>query len=354
MLKVYAPGRAELLGNHTDYNEGFVLSLAVNRGITLTGEARNDNRIILHDVSYMKTSYETTLDAIRPLKEPNWPNYILGVVAQYLKAGHKLGGFEFSITSDLPVGAGLSSSAALEISTALFLQKAFNISVDPLTTTKFAQAAEHQYAGVKCGLLDQISSLMSRENCATYIDCRTYEVKNIPLPAGACFIVANSGAKHALVGGEYNERRSDCEAAAHALGVPFLRDVTSSSLDAGRSKMSDRQYHRARHVVGENERVLAALEALKAGQLADFGKLMFASHESSIHNFENSCVELDALVASAKKFPGAYGARLSGGGFGGATINLVDPKQADAFIKHLGSLASECLVTPAAPGAHVL
>lgn len=353
MLKVYAPGRAELLGNHTDYNEGYVLSLAVNRGITATGQSRSDSKIILHALD-LKETYETTLDALAPIAKPMWPNYIVGVAAQYVKAGHRLGGFELSISSDLPMGAGLSSSAALEIATALFLQKAFDISVDPLTTTKYAQAAEHQYAGVKCGLLDQISSLMSKAGCATFIDCRTYQVKNIPLPAGASFIVANSGAKHELVGGEYNERRTDCEAAAHALGAPFLRDVTSAALEAGRSKMTDRQYHRAKHVVGENERVLAAEIALKAGKLAEFGQLMFASHESSRVDFENSCEELDALVASAKKFSGAYGSRLSGGGFGGATINLVDPAKTDAFIAHLGRLSPQCLVTPAADGAHLV
>lgn len=353
MLKVYAPGRAELLGNHTDYNEGFVLSLAVNRGITAIGEARSDSKVILH-ASDLKESYETAIDRLEPSKSPNWPNYIIGVAAQYLKAGHKLGGFELTISSDLPMGAGLSSSAALEIATGLFLQKAFSISVDPLTTTKFAQAAEHQYAGVKCGLLDQISSLMSKAGCATYIDCRTYEVKNIPLPAGASFIVANSGAKHELVGGEYNERRADCEAAAHALGKPFLRDVDSAMLEAGRRKMTDRQYRRAKHVVGENERVLAAVTALKAGKLDQFGDLMFASHESSINNFENSCEELDALVAAATSFPGAHGARLSGGGFGGATINLVDPAKTEEFIEHIGTLASQCLITPAADGARVI
>lgn len=353
MYQIYAPGRAELLGNHTDYNEGFVLSLAVNRGITATGQPRSDQKVILHALD-LKESYETTLQDIKPLTNPNWPNYILGVAAQYIKAGHKLGGFELSISSNLPMGAGLSSSAALEIATALFIQKAFNIQVDPLTTTKYAQAAEHEFAGVKCGLLDQISSLMSKAGCATYIDCRTYEVKNIPLPSGGAFIVANSGAKHALVGGEYNERRVDCEAAAHALGKPFLRDVTGAMLEAGRAKLTDRQYHRAKHVVGENERVLAAREAFKKGELAEFGALMFASHESSIHNFENSCEELDALVAAAKKFPGAFGSRLSGGGFGGATINLVDSAQTTAFVKHLGSLAAECLITPAVDGAHTL
>lgn len=342
-----------MLGNHTDYNEGYVLSLAVNRGITATGQARSDSKIILHALD-LKETHEASLNALAPLTKPMWPNYILGVAAQYLKAGHRIGGFELSISSDLPMGAGLSSSAALEIATALFLQKAFALSIDPLTTTKYAQAAEHQYAGVKCGLLDQISSLMSKAGCATFIDCRSYEVKNIPLPAGASFIVANSGAKHELVGGEYNERRHDCEAAAHALGKPFLRDVDSALLEAGKSKMPDRVYHRAKHVVGENERVLAAVAAMKAGKLAEFGELMFQSHESSRVNFENSCEELDALVASARKFKGAYGSRLSGGGFGGATINLVDPTQTDAFIAHLGKLSPQCLVTPAADGARVV
>ncbi|MEJ0000057.1 MAG: hypothetical protein WDO13_13340 [Verrucomicrobiota bacterium] len=206
----------------------------------------------------------------------------------------------------------------------LFLSKLFGARIEPLQMARLSQKAEHDFVGVRCGLLDQIASLMSRDRHATFIDCRTMEVDHVPLDGTISVILANSNVKHALVGGEYNERRSDCEAAAHALGVPFLRDATTAMLHARKSELADRIYRRALHITGENERVLEGAAALRKGNLARFGELMFQSHESSRLNFENSCPELDLLVETARKTPGVLGARLSGGGFGGATINIVE------------------------------
>lgn len=351
-LTAYAPGRAELLGNHTDYNEGFVLALAVERGVTLTGQPRNDRKIRLHSRDLDKTQ-EIALDLLASEQVAPWSRYTLGVVDQFRRNEIPIEGFEAEISSTLPMGAGLSSSAALENATVLFLLKAFGGHLQPLQMARFSQMAEHDFVGVRCGLLDQITSLMSRAGQATFIDCRTNDVDHVPLDANISVILANSGVKHALVAGEYNERRSDCEAAAHALGVTALRDVTMEKLKAGKSNLVDRIFHRALHIVGENERVLTGSEALRKGDFARFGELMFASHESSRVNFENSCPELDQLVETARQTPGVYGARLSGGGFGGATINLVEAGREEEVVRALTAALPNvsCLITKAADGA---
>jgi galactokinase len=355
MLKVFAPGRVELLGNHTDYNEGYVLSFAVDRGITFSGALRMDQKIILH-ARDMGRTYEGSVAGLRPTEEEGWANYVLGVVAQFLSRGVAVPGFEAEITSTLPMGAGLSSSAALETATAYFLQETLSTAYSKLELARIGQAAEHTYVGVKCGLLDQISSIFSRENQVTFIDCRSFQVQTIPLPVEARFIVANSHAKHALVSGEYNERRASCEAAARALQVPALRDVSVAGLEAAASRLAAVPLRRARHIVGENERVLRAVEALQQNDLALLGRLMFASHESSQNNFENSCPELDILVAAARHAKKCWGARLSGGGFGGATINLLRAGDEVALSAVLSAAfpGVECLPTKAADGARIL
>ena len=356
MIKSYAPGRAELLGNHTDYNGGLVLSIAVERGILVSGEVRTNSEILIY-ARELRQTYEGSLDRLEPSTEKPWANYLLGVFDEFRKRGLALGGVDLTIQSDLPPGAGLSSSAALETATAFFLRHAFGhgASLDNLEMARIGQAAEHRYAGVKCGLLDQISSIYGKAGHATFIDCRSFEVKNIPLPDDLRFVIANSGVKHALVNGEYNERRESCEAAAHALGVHNLREVDSATLERLAGKLSPAALKRARHVVGEIERVSAGVEALIQGDAKDFGELMFTSHRSSIENFENSCPELDRLVEVARTVPGCLGARLSGGGFGGATINLVEPGREAALVEALEKAlpGTTCLVTKAANGAHV-
>jgi galactokinase len=351
-VTAYAPGRAELLGNHTDYNEGFVLALAVDRGTTITGKTRSDRQIEIHSRELGKTE-SIAIDKLLAEHVAPWSRYILGVVDQFRRHDLPIEGFEAEITGNLPLGAGLSSSASLENATVLFLSKLFGAKLEPMQMARLAQKAEHDFVGVRCGLLDQIASLMSKEAHATFIDCRTTEVNWVPLDGTVNVIIANSNVKHALVGGEYNERRSDCEAAAHALGVKFLRDASTEMLKARRDQLADRIYRRALHITGENERVLEGALALRHGKLAAFGELMFQSHESSRVNFENSCAELDVLVAAARKTPGVLGARLSGGGFGGATINLVEKGKEEAVVKALTEALPEatCLVTHGSDGA---
>ncbi|MES2307506.1 MAG: galactokinase [Verrucomicrobiota bacterium] len=354
MIQVYAPGRAEILGNHTDYNEGLVLSIAVDRGTTVRGNLRYDGkiRLIASDLSE-----EVTIDLseVRPQEEKKWANYVLGVYDQFIKRGLPSKGFDLQISSNLPMGAGLSSSAALEVATGLFLQQIYKTDFDRLELAKIGQAAENLFSGVQCGLLDQISSLFGKKDHLILSDFRTFEVRNIPIPSGFQFVIANSKVKHALVDGEYNERRESCEAAAKVLGVKALRDLTPDSLEKNAKKLTPRALQRARHVVGEIDRVEKAVQALIKQDVAAFGKLMWASHESSVQNFENSCKELDLLVAAAQKVKGCGGGRLSGGGFGGATINLVENSAVEGFTKKVSQAwkGTECLVTSASEGAHV-
>ncbi len=345
IVNSYAPGRVEWLGNHTDYNEGYVLSAALDVGTDLEGKKRDDNKIIVKSIRFDET-YESSLDELAPLPEKHWANYVLGVVAEFIKRGYKISGFEVSISGKVPIGAGLASSAALEVSTAIFLKKLFNIEVNNIELAKMAQSAEHNYVGVKCGLLDQITSIFSKEGKATFIDFRSLEVKNVDVAKGYDLVIVNSGVKHALVAGEYNERRQSCENAAKKLGEKFLRDVNTKKLEkkwlddsntmTGQSldnlrMITETEYKRAKHIVDENKRVLEAIEALKDGDITTVGRLMNESHRSSQQYFENSCVELDYLVLKASELDGCLGSRLSGGGFGGATINLVKSEMVANF-----------------------
>lgn len=400
MTEIFAPGRAELLGNHTDYNEGLVMAIAVDRGITIRGEKRNDDDIHLKS-EHMDQEVVLSLKELAPQAGPTeWANYLLGVVELFQDRGEWIEGFTAKVASTLPMGAGLSSSAALEVATALFLQKTFGTKIPPLEIARIAQKAEHTYTGVQCGLLDQISSLMSKAGHVTYIDCRSYEVKHVPLPDDVAFVIANSNVKHALTGGEYNERRASCEAAADALGVETLRDASPTlliehsrlilqALDAGgKASITNEQgetvdvevdfelepgqdaaeayrvaaqtmrvhFKRAAHVVGEIARVEQGAQYLEVGNTQEFGRLMYASHESSIGNFENSIPELDALVDATREMDFCFGARLSGGGFGGATINLIKAGHEDEFVEKINAACpgTDCLVTRAADGAHSL
>lgn len=346
----YAPGRAELLGNHTDYNEGVALSVTVERGTTVVGSVRDDNRI--HIVTET-LGRQVTVDLrdLSPNPDEAWSNYPVGVIAEYLKRGFPLRGFELDITSNLPLGAGLSSSASLSVATALFLQAAFDFKLPRIETARIARDAENNFAGIQCGLLDPISSLFSREDCVTFIDCRSFAVRHIPVPADVTFVVADSGVKHPQVEVAFANAREACMNAAEKLRKPALRDVTLDELDAHRLDLPDELYHRARHVVCENARVMQGVAALEEGDVRGFGKLMLASHASSQRDFGNSCPELDELVDRARCVPGCYGARLSGRGFGGTTINCVSRGSVDVLQEVLDV---RCFTTRAAQSTLVI
>jgi galactokinase len=361
--ETYAPARAELLGNHTDYNEGLVMAIAINVGTRITGGAREDNLLHLESEGFPE-AWSGALDSLEPQREPSptWPNYIIGVAQALQDRGVKLTGADLRISTTIPIGSGLSSSAALEMATArqlLKLSRDLNPKeLDDLEIARAGQWAEHQFSGVKCGLLDQISVLMSQAGHVTFIDCRSFEIRHVPLNDEVEFVIVHSGVNHALTGGEYNDRRHDCEEAARVLGVPALRDVTPGELEERKGELSEQVYHRAAHVVGENARVASAVSCLAQGNMESFGNLMFESHRSSIEHFANSCEELDFLVDTARGFDGCLGARLSGGGFGGATINLVAREKAEPFGRHMADAYGNkygnkplILVTTACDGA---
>lgn len=349
---VRAPGRVELLGNHTDYNQGLVMALAIDRCITLAGARRQDGQVELISTAFPEPARFPVDTLVRDPASP-WADYVKGLLLQLRERGVGFGGFSAAIHSTIPLGAGLSSSAALLVATGLLMRKLHPFTLTtagtngrtilspdappPLTDAerlalaKVCQAAENRFVGVNCGLLDPISSLFGRAHQVVRIDCRSLTVDWSPLPADLEVVVCHSGVRHALVGGEYNERRARCESAARTLGVEALRAINLAGLEAGRPRLDTRDYACALHVVGENDRVQRGAVALERGDMAAFGRLLGASHASSRDHFRNSCPELDLLVELAGQHPGCLGARLTGGGFGGATLNLVHADQATAF-----------------------
>ena len=330
----YAPGRVELLGNHTDYNGGVVLAAAIDRGLTVSGSSRDDERIVLR-ASAPSSCVDIALENVEPQTQQRWANYPLGVVQQLQRAGYTIRGFEAEISGDVPSGAGLSSSAALEVATAGFLMKLHALRIDPLEVAKLCQRAENEFVGVRSGLLDQATSVFGRADHLVYLDFKTEAISVIAFPPNFALVIADSGKKHNLLQSQYNNRREECSAAAEALGAASLRDVTLEQLAGARATLDPVLNKRAAHVVGENDRVWKAVDALKRGDASAIGELMNASHESSRTNFENSTPELDALVEVARSLGGVLGSRLTGGGFGGGTVTLVEAEQAEAVAQQL-------------------
>jgi len=353
---VKAPGRLEVLGNHTDYNEGLVMSVAVDRYIHLACGPRTDGRIELISSAFPGPE-KFWISELRPNPAARWADYVKGVLAQLRKRGVHFSGFNAAVHGTIPLGAGLSSSAALEAATALAVRQLFPFSLSetgatvppkrderghlpPLPRTErmyFAQlcrAAENEFVGVPCGILDQASSLLGKAWNVTNIDCRSLSVEHVPL-VGEAVIVCDSGVRHALVGGAYDELRKHCESAAGKLGTKSLRGVEMKRLRSHQSALTVREYQCAYHVVSEIARVVAGERALREDDHRQFGQYLFSSHESSRDFLQNSCPELDTLVDLARQHPGCLGARLTGGGFGGATINLVAYHQAESFMAHI-------------------
>lgn len=336
----YAPGRVELLGNHTDYNQGVVLAAAIDRGLTVAGISRRDDLIVLTS-KVADSRIHVSLRELKPQEEARWANYPLGVVEQFIRAGFAIHGFDAEVTGDVPAGGGLSSSAAFEVATAGLLIKLHEIRVAPLEVAKLCQRAENYFVGVRSGLLDQVTSVFGREDQLVYLDCQNEDIRTIPFPPGFALVIAESGVKHNLLRSLYNTRREECEAAAEALHVESLREVTPDHLEAMHASLDPVLYRRAAHIVGENERVWQAVAALEKGDAAAMGTLMNASHESSRANFENSTPELDDLVSIARKLPGVLGSRLTGGGFGGATVTLVEAARGEEVAENLQSQYAE-------------
>jgi galactokinase len=343
-LLVRSPGRINLLGEHTDYNEGFVLPAAIDKFAYVAVQKRADNRVVLLAAD-LNEQVETTLDAVKPVKQ-SWCNYILGVTQQFLLNKYPLGGYNLAVSSNIPVGAGLSSSAALACATAYALNELFECGVDKLTLAKFAQAAEHTFAGVQCGIMDQFASLFGRKNHVILLDCRSMEYEYVPLQLKAHeLVLVDSGVKHALASSAYNQRRKECEEGVriisrHYASVKSLRDVAPEQVDeclSGHSLL----HKRCKYVVEENQRVTGACHDLVHDHIDAFGKKMVQTHRGLQVLYEVSCSELDFLVDKAISLPGVSGARMMGGGFGGCTLNLLFSEYVDQVIGMVASAYSE-------------
>ncbi len=353
---VRAPGRLELLGNHTDYNAGLVMSLAVDKYIYIAASPRRDAQIELASTAFPQRE-KFFIDQIAKNPHAPWANYVKGVLLKLRERGVNFTGFNAVVHGTIPFGSGLSSSAALLMASLLIVRELFPFSLtetglglppvrengslpplgpaEKLRFAKVGQAAEVEVVGVKCGLLDQISSMFGKQGHVIQTDFLDNKVSHDPMPPGVVVIVADSAVKHDLSAGQYNELREYCESAARKLGVQFLRFVDLSQLEAQKGKLTAREHQCALHIVGENYRVVHGERALRQGDVYQFGQYLLQSHASSRDNFRNSTAELDLLVEIAQKLPGCHGARLTGGGFGGSTINLVQQAAAEEFKRRL-------------------
>jgi galactokinase len=334
-VAVRAPGRVNLIGEHTDYNDGFVLPAAIDRSIAFAGRKRGDRLVRVHSIDFA-ASVEFSLDDIQRDGKNPWSNYIRGVSKYLEEDGHRLSGADIVFGGDVPREAGLSSSAAVEVGAAAFWKNLLHLEADPVYLIKLARKAENQFVGVPCGIMDQFISALGREDHALFLDCRDLSYRHVPLRGNVKIVVCNSGVKRALAQSEYEVRLKQCrqavaQIASTGLAVKSLRDVSPADLEAARPVLSEILFRRARHVVSENHRVLEAVKVLESGDLERFGELMNASHESLRDDYEVSSKELDVLVELAWKQPGVLGARMTGAGFGGCTVNLVRQEAAEAF-----------------------
>jgi len=332
----HAPGRINLIGDHTDYNGGFALPAAINMSTTVTMAPRADRRISVRAADFSEV-LEFNIGS-KPMRRGDWGDYVLGVAWVLDSAGLALEGADLCIRSDVPVGAGLSSSAALEVAVALALLTRSGQELDRRQLAQLCQRAENEFVGVRCGIMDQLTACMGRENHALLLDCRSLDVDYLLIPAQVRLAVCNSMVKHSLASGEYNRRREECEKGIAILSrflrdVRHLRDVTMPELERFGNELDPVTFRRCRHVIRENDCTVAAAAALRNNDLSAFGALMNASHQSLRDDYEVSCAELDILTELARAQSGVYGSRMTGGGFGGCTISLVDQNAVDAFAR---------------------
>ena len=335
------PGRVNIIGEHTDYSEGFVMPAAINFACLSGISARSDNRIVVHSENYGEEKIFDTA-ALPAQGGGHWSDYPMGVVSILAGEGHQIPAFSLSLWGDVPLGSGLSSSASIEVATALAVLSLVGVSYPGPVLARLCQRAENEFVQASCGIMDQFISVNAKENHALLLDCRTLEYKLAPIPGHVALVIANTMVKHSVAGGDYPTRRAESEAAcaviaSHRPGVRFLRDATLDDLAKWGNEMAPKSLMRARHVISENLRTVACCDALLRGDMAEVGRLMAEAHASYSKDFEASCVEADAMVALAQDLPGLIGARLTGGGFGGCTVNMVEQSQAIPFAEALGS-----------------
>jgi galactokinase len=337
-----APGRVNLIGEHIDYNDGFVLPMAIERHVVIAADASSNAPPRWRIASAgQAAAAEVHVDQPITRGEPAWTNYVRGVAAGFQRRGVRLPGMDLLIDSNLPMGGGLSSSAALEVATATLLEAVTNQQISPVDKALLCQKAEQDFAGVPCGIMDQFASVMARRGRLLLIDCRSRQVEQVPLGDDhVSVLIINSGVRHELAGGEYARRRAQCEQAAAALELPSLRDATLEQLESVRGRIDDVVYRRARHVITEIARTVAAAAALKRGDWPAVGDLMYASHASLRDDYQVSCDELDTLVAIARQIGragGVLGGRMTGGGFGGCAVCLVETAKAEQVSERIAA-----------------
>jgi len=335
-----APGRVNLIGEHTDYNDGFVLPAALELATCVAIAPRRDRYMRVHSLAFDAT-VEVDLDEPAPTPRRDWSDYVMGVALALERAGHRLVGTDMMIGSELPIGAGLSSSAALEVAVGYALLTIADIPVDLVALATWCRCAENDFVGMRCGIMDQLISCCGVDGHLLLIDCRSLEMRPVRLDPTVSLVICNTMVRHQLASSTYNLRRQECEQGAallsHALGgIAALRDVTAADIARHGDLLPEPILRRCRHVVGEDARVLQAVAALEAGALAFCGQLMTESHKSLRDDYEVSCPELDLMVELANNISGVLGSRMTGGGFGGCTVSLVETGAVDRFTETVG------------------
>ena len=354
-----SPGRVNMIGEHTDYNGGVVFPAALTMRTVIAFRERNDD-IIKMAATDLDVLVEADIGKLADYKDIKWGNYQLGIADEMKKAGYYIGGCDMLFDDTTPHGGGLSSSAAIEVATALAFatisneKKGIKEPVDMIEMAKISQKAEHEYIGVMCGIMDQFASAMGKKNHAIYLDCATLDYKLVPLNIEGCrIVISNTKKKRSLADSKYNERRSECEAAVEILknslpGITCLADVSPADFEAHKSEIENETVRkRAEHVVYEIDRVVKSVDALEKNDIAEFGRLMNASHDSLSDLYEVTGIELDTLVEEARKIPGTVGSRMTGAGFGGCTVSIVKEEYVDEFIEKVGAVYKEKIGYPA-------
>ena len=327
---VQAPGRVNLIGEHTDYNDGYVLPIAIDRVVSIALSAISEPEIRLVSLDFEQ---RITISLVNKLTKGNgWPEYLKGLIDVYKKNSLELIGWQGIIAGNVPVGAGLSSSAALELAFSRAFASVSNWKWEPKRMAQFSQQAENEWVGINCGVMDQMISALGKKDHVLFLDCRSLEGINVPLPKSVRIVILDTDTRRELLDSAYNDRRIQCESAAKYFGVKALRDLSIETLEKAKSNLTPIEFKRAHHVIQENKRVIDCVEALRMESLEKVGELMIASHKSLRDDFEVSSQELDLIVDYSVNAPGCYGARMTGAGFGGCAVALVDEKYIDKFV----------------------